>query len=110
MQELIQPLPFSVLFTLASAKAKSVIVNYYRQCLSDIITITTNSGPVKGYKTPSSCDHYQYINFLGIPYAKPPIGELRFKVCSFFTPLKSCFEIFPRLHQCAMNKTTPNNS
>lgn len=80
MRELTKPMPLSVLLPIALAKAKLSAVDYYRQTSSDVITVTTNAGPVKGYKTPSSCEHYQYINFLGIPYAMPPVGELRFKV------------------------------
>lgn len=63
--------------------ASSRLVDYYRQYFGEVSTIDTKSGPVKGHKIVSSFD-YSYYNFHGIPYAKPPIGELRFKVsCSF---------------------------
>lgn len=58
-------------------------VDYYRHYFSEVVTVTTKSGPVKGFKLASAYD-YNYINFHGIPYAKPPVGELRFKVNSFF--------------------------
>lgn len=53
---------------------------FYRQLKSDTVTVTTKSGPVRGYKIPTEYN-YEYMNFHGIPYAKPPINELRFKVC-----------------------------
>lgn len=39
----------------------------------------TSLGPIKGLET-ISYTGYKYIEFRGIPYAKPPIGKLRFKV------------------------------
>lgn len=64
------------------AKVKLTISDYYCHRFNDNVTVTTKSGPVKGYKTKSTFD-YEYYNFIGIPYAKPPIGELRFKVRLF---------------------------
>lgn len=68
------------LFSFAWSYTNSRITDYYRHYFSEVVTVTTKSGPVKGYKISSSFD-YRYINFVGIPYAKPPVGELRFKVC-----------------------------
>lgn len=48
--------------------------------LSERIFVNTNYGPVKGIKTTSSAFGYEYVTFQGIPYAKPPVGELRFRV------------------------------
>lgn len=41
--------------------------------------IETNYGPVRGIKRTSAVGD-QFFSFRGIPYAKPPIGDLRFKV------------------------------
>lgn len=41
--------------------------------------VETNSGPVIGKKC-ISCKGEHYLSFQGIPFAKPPIGPLRFKV------------------------------
>lgn len=71
---------FTDLFSFAWSYTNSRVVDYYRHYFSEMVTVTTKSGPVKGYKIASAFD-YRYINFVGIPYAKPPIGELRFKVC-----------------------------
>lgn len=72
-------LKFSELFSFAWSFTNGKIVEYYRQYLSEVVTVVTKSGPVKGYKMPSSFE-YEYVNFFGIPYAKPPVGDLRFKV------------------------------
>lgn len=70
---------FTDLFSFAWSYTNSRVVEYYRHYFSETITVITKSGPVKGYKIASAFD-YSYINFLGIPYARPPVGELRFKV------------------------------
>lgn len=43
------------------------------------VVVDTNYGPVRGLKRTSVAGD-QYFSFRGIPYAQPPIGELRFKV------------------------------
>lgn len=72
-------LRLSELFSFGWAMGNARLVECYRHYFSETVTVITKSGPVKGHKIVSSFD-YEYINFLGIPYAKPPIGELRFKV------------------------------
>lgn len=74
-------LKLTELFSFAWAYTNSRLVDYYRHYFSEVVTVTTKSGPVKGFKIASTFD-YQYMNFVGIPYAKPPVGELRFKVCT----------------------------
>lgn len=76
-------LKFTDLFSFAWSYTNSRMVDYYRHYFSETVTVTTKSGPVKGYRIASAFD-YRYINFVGIPYAKPPVGELRFKVCEIF--------------------------
>lgn len=75
-------IPISDVLSFAWTYTTSRVVDYYRYYFSEAITVTTKLGPVKGYKTVSSFD-YNYYNFHGIPYAKPPVGELRFKVNIF---------------------------
>lgn len=45
--------------------------------------VTVEQGQLKGRV---AVDHYggKYYSFQGIPYAKPPVGELRFKVCDVY--------------------------
>ncbi|KAJ8673052.1 hypothetical protein QAD02_004313 [Eretmocerus hayati] len=40
--------------------------------------VTVNDGSLRGVLK-TSCEGYDYYAFLGIPYAKPPVGDLRFK-------------------------------
>lgn len=51
-------------------------------CQSDSLTINTLSGPVRGkrYEFKSKFNQYSINAFVGIPYAKPPVGDNRFRV------------------------------
>lgn len=49
------------------------------QSQEDDVTVTLEQGAVKGLRIESVRDE-QLVAFLGIPYAKPPVGKLRFKV------------------------------
>ena len=42
---------------------------------SSYITVGTSNGPVTGHPAPNSAC---VIEYLGVPYAKPPVGDLRF--------------------------------
>ncbi|KAJ8035829.1 Acetylcholinesterase [Holothuria leucospilota] len=60
-------------------------VAFAHQTLSQVtpITVTTNSGDVRGERTPFVHSDYPEVDttvdiFKGIPYAKPPVGDLRF--------------------------------
>lgn len=55
------------------------ITEFLQRMFAESITIKSSHGEIVGFKMSSSFD-FQYVNFLGIPYAKPPIGHLRFKV------------------------------
>lgn len=44
-----------------------------------MVIINIDQGCLKG-KTGVDYNGRKYFSFLGIPYAKPPVGELRFKV------------------------------
>lgn len=48
--------------------------------------VQTKCGTVEGIRL--RCEKGPIDAFLGIPYAKPPIGERRFKVNLFCDPLK----------------------
>ena len=45
----------------------------------DTVEIETSQGPVKGF-IDVTVNGKQFLAFKGIPYAKPPVGSLRFKV------------------------------
>lgn len=80
MSILFHPFKITELLSLAWKGVKVLAEDYYRYFHREEVIVRIKSGQVKGYKIASSYN-YQYYNFLGIPYAKPPIGELRFKVC-----------------------------
>lgn len=46
---------------------------------ADSLTITIAQGTLLGGKSKSR-NGTEYRSFLGIPYAKPPVGQLRFQV------------------------------
>jgi carboxylesterase type B len=50
----------------------------------EFIIAGTEYGQVRGVKVISEVD-IPYWRFLGIPYAKPPVGELRFQVENIFS-------------------------
>lgn len=43
--------------------------------------VNTQSGRVRGRQRMTLFNRKSYYSFEGIPYAKAPVGELRFKVC-----------------------------
>lgn len=49
--------------------------------MPNLRTVCISQGSLKG-KLISSKFGYDYCSFQGIPYAKPPVGRLRFKVNS----------------------------
>lgn len=81
MSILFHPLKITDLFSFGWSGIKLLIDDYYRYFHRDEVIVRIKTGKVKGYKITSSY-HYEYYNFVGIPYAKPPVGELRFKVCA----------------------------
>ncbi|XP_034250349.1 venom carboxylesterase-6-like isoform X2 [Thrips palmi] len=55
--------------------------------------VKTDSGPICGHEVKSPESNIKYFSFQGIPYARPPIGELRFKPpepVESWTEVKDC--------------------
>lgn len=46
--------------------------------------IETNDGSVRGLRKTTFLKKVDFYSFKGIPFAKPPIGDLRFKVSLFY--------------------------
>lgn len=44
-------------------------------------TVQTANGAIRGTRQTSFRKNVDYFAFRGIPYAKPPVGALRLKVC-----------------------------
>lgn len=55
------------------------ISEFLKRKFGQSVTIKSSLGEIVGIKM-SAAEGFEYINFLGVPYAKPPIGSLRFKV------------------------------
>ena len=45
--------------------------------------VETDNGPIRGERNITLINGVVFYSFRGIPYAKPPIGDLRFKVAIF---------------------------
>lgn len=81
MKLLTDPIETKQKLKLAWAAVKWFVNDYYQYFHRDEITVRTKSGLVKGFRIESHLN-YRYFNFVGIPYAKPPVGDLRFMVCT----------------------------
>lgn len=53
------------------------------------IIVETRNGPVRGVLKNTILKDVPYYSFKGIPYAKPPIGSLRFKVNQCYFSIKN---------------------
>lgn len=79
MKLIVQPLKLIEILAFVWTGIKLFITDCRRYYYREETVVKTKSGFVKGFKIASSFD-YSYFNFIGIPYATAPIGELRFKV------------------------------
>lgn len=53
---------------------------YFANKIDGSLVVNTNSGKLEGREVPSILQNEKYYAFAGIPYAKPPVGALRFMV------------------------------
>lgn len=60
-------------------------IQQYRQTTNESVLADTEYGKVRGVKRLSIYD-VPYFSFEGIPYAQPPVGELRFRAPQRPTP------------------------
>lgn len=64
----------AVFYVFGFSHQKQKIVPKSTKSIANRIIVTTKHGKVRGVKTPQGSE------FLGIPYADPPVGSLRWKV------------------------------
>lgn len=60
------------------------ISEFLKRIFGETVTIKSSHGEIVGVNMRSPYG-FDYLNFLGIPYAKPPVGKLRFKVRILFS-------------------------
>lgn len=60
----------------------SALLTFCLVCGQDVVykTVETDKGSVRGIQRETLVHKRKFYSFKGIPYAKPPVGKLRFKV------------------------------
>lgn len=71
----------SVIF-LVSLSLIFIVTNAVVDGFDKYRTVETKSGQIRGIRKTSMLKNTDFYSFRGIPYGKPPIGDLRFKVSS----------------------------
>ncbi|XP_061395054.1 esterase B1-like [Musca vetustissima] len=75
--------------------------HYYNKATNHFVTTKTSGGSIRGRKRKNVYREYDiYYSFEGIPYAKPPLGELRFRAPQPPEPWKN-------VRDCLHIKTKP---
>ncbi|XP_064479775.1 acetylcholinesterase-like [Ornithodoros turicata] len=75
-----------------------LLVTLCAVCKADVVS--TSTGPVRGFQ--QRVMNRTIYSFLGIPYAEPPVGRLRFRrpiVVRPWSQVKECMELPPRCMQ-----------
>lgn len=73
----------SALFIAINLQIVNCENNYYVSDQSNegkFTIIETNNGAIRGLQLTTLFNNRTYHSFKGVPYAKPPVGELRFQV------------------------------
>lgn len=65
-----------------------------------IRTVKTNSGVIRGRLHETILKHQEYYGYKGIPFAKPPVNELRFKAPEPIKPWSGILDAFEYAPAC----------
>lgn len=90
-----QKLPFYLAFTviLISVNSDEMNKNVYK-------TVQTNSGLIRGRLNQTLLQKKNYFAFKGIPFARPPLRELRFKAPEPVKPWSNTLDAFEYAPAC----------
>lgn len=78
-----------------------VVLFSLTQCLGEpTAVVQTTTGPVRGEVKQTAWHQIPYNKFTGIPYAEPPLGNLRFKPPVPIKPWSSVFEAVKEPDNC----------
>lgn len=55
---------------------------WHIEAIREFKIVNTENGRVRGYTSNTLLEQKEIVSFTGIPYAKPPVGRLRFEVFS----------------------------
>lgn len=88
-------LRFCLVFTVISisVNCEDLKLNIYK-------TVQTNSGSVRGRLNQTLINQKNYFAFKGIPFAKPPIRQLRFKAPEPVEPWSNTLDAFEYAPAC----------
>lgn len=66
-------------FSLVVLFISALVYGYLNNYFTEVVLVHTSYGTVQGFASISR-DGKKFYQFNGIPYAKPPVGQLRFQV------------------------------
>ncbi|XP_059059024.1 esterase E4-like [Achroia grisella] len=72
-------------------------------CNGDVI-VETSTGRVSGIQVKSILENEKYYSFMGIPYAEPPVGELRFMPPFPHNGWSDILSVKKEKNSCAQNR------
>lgn len=64
---------------------------------ADEVVVSTDSGQIRGFSVETLLKRRPYYSFKGIPYAKAPLGERRFKVTTDLKQIEHFYIFFRKL-------------
>lgn len=90
-----QKLPFYLAFTVIF-----ISVNSYEMNKDVYKTVQTNNGLIRGRLNQTLLQKKNYFSFKGIPFARPPLRELRFKAPEPVKPWSNTLDAFEYAPAC----------